>query len=69
LQIHHGAIVDNVFILCEKFDDGRLWNIKALADRNSGNNNNKKNNKNNVGGHLGPGKDTGPKIKNVSKHT
>jgi len=38
-----GNVVTNVYA---KFDDDRLWNEKALADRNS--DNNKK--KNNVGG-------------------
>jgi len=55
LKIRHGTIVDNVVPLsyvCANFDDDRLWNEKALADRKSDNNNtntNKNNNKNNVG--------------------
>ena len=42
-----GNVVTNVYA---KFDDDRLWNEKALADRNSDNNNNNIKKKNNVGG-------------------
>ena len=44
-----------VAYVCAKFGDDRLWNEKALADRNSDNNNNlNPNNKNNVGGARRP---------------
>jgi len=40
LKIRHWAIVDNIVTsLYAKFDD-RLWNEKALVDRQSDNNNN-----------------------------
>ena len=38
LKIWHGAIVNNVATnLYAMFDDDRLWNEKALADRKSDN--------------------------------
>jgi len=56
LTICHGAIVVNVVTnVYVKFDDDRLRNEKALADRKSHNNNtNTKKNKNNDGGAWGP---------------
>ena len=55
MKIRHGVIMNNVVTYAyAKFDDDRLWNEKALADRKYDNNNTNKKNKNNVGGAWRP---------------
>ena len=48
--IHHFGCLQKAYDA--QFDDDRLWNEKALADRKRDNNNTT--NKNNVGGAWGP---------------